>query len=63
MYNLYTYNYMYIYIYMCEYKSIRMCVLRKNIFISFIMPKRYLWMADNTGIQHGEQCTTVRKHI
>ena len=47
---------------MCEYKSIRMCVLRKNIFISFIMPKRYLWMADNTGIQHGEQdvpCTPL----
>lgn len=40
---------------MCEYKSIRMCVLRKNIFISFIMPKRYLWMPGDPGIQQGEQ--------
>ena len=40
---------------MCEYKSIRMCVLIKNIFIFFIMPKRYLRMPGNTGIRHGEQ--------
>ena len=40
---------------MWEYKSIRMRVLRKNIFISFIMPKRCLWMPGNPGIQRGEQ--------